>query len=124
DADGRRAAYSRFMQPTQPMDDILAALTEQDDELDGLLAGLDEEGWSRPSRCTDWSISDVVLHLAQTNEMAMASAEGRFDAAAAAFGNRAAPEGSCVEDLPGLAVAAARARPGREVYARSRASST
>jgi len=40
------------MQPTQPMDDILTALAEQDDELDGLLAGLDEAGWARPSRWT------------------------------------------------------------------------
>ena len=34
--------------------------------------------WERPSRCEGWSAADVVLHVAQTNEMAIASAEGRF----------------------------------------------
>src|SRR5437763_312370 len=100
------------MQPTQLMDDVLTGVAEQDDELDGLLAGLDEGGWGRPSRCAGWSIADVVLHLAQTDEMTVASAERRFDAVAAAFGNRAAPDGSTVEDLAGLAVAAERGRPG------------
>jgi uncharacterized protein (TIGR03084 family) len=107
------------------MDAILTALAEQDDELDGLVSDLDEAGWARPSRCPNWSISDVVLHLAQTNEMAVASAERRFTEAAAAFGNRAgtAPAGATVDDLAGLAVAAERGRPGREIYGRWRAAS-
>ena len=70
------------MQPTRAMDDILRGLAEQDDELDQLLAGLDEAAWAGPSRCPGWSISDVLLHLAQTDEMALASAERRFTAAA------------------------------------------
>ena len=112
------------MQPTQPMDDILTALAEQDDELDGLLAGLDEAGWARPSRCEGWTVADVVLHLAQTDEMTVASAERRFTAAAAAFGNPAgAPGGATVDDPAGLAVAAQRGRPGSEVYQRWRAAS-
>src|SRR5258705_13953638 len=99
------------MQPTQPMEEILTALAEQDDELDGLLAGLDEAGWARPSRCPGWSISDVVLHLAQTDEMTVASAERRFTAAVAAFGHPAgSPAGATVDDLAGLAVAPERGR--------------
>ncbi|MDQ3945037.1 MAG: maleylpyruvate isomerase family mycothiol-dependent enzyme [Actinomycetota bacterium] len=113
------------MQPTQPMDGILTALAEQVDELDGLVAGLDEAGWALPSRCPGWSISDVLLHVAQTNEMTVASAEGRFTDEAAAFGNRVgtAPPGANVDDLAGLAVAAERGRSGKEVYDRWRASS-
>jgi len=113
------------MQPTQPMDGILTALAEQVDELDGLVAGLDEDGFALPSRCPGWSISDVLLHVAQTNEMATASAERRFTEEAAAFGNRAgtAPAGATVDDLAGMAVAAARGRPGKEVYDRWKASS-
>lgn len=113
------------MQPTQPMDGILTALAEQVDELDGLVSGLDEARWARPSRCPGWSISDVLLHLAQTNEMAVASAERRFTEEAAAFGNRdgAVPAGATVDDLAGLAVAAERGRSGKEVYDRWRASS-
>jgi uncharacterized protein (TIGR03084 family) len=113
------------MQPTQSMSDILSALAEQVEELDDLVAGLDENGFALPSRCPGWSISDVLLHMAQTNEMAVASAERRFTAEAAAFRKRGgtAPPGATVDDLAGMAVAADRGRPGKEVYHRWRASS-
>jgi uncharacterized protein (TIGR03084 family) len=66
----------------------------------------------------------VVLHLAQTDEMAVASAERRFTEVVAAFGNRStAPAGATVDDLAGMAVAAERGRPGREVYQRWRTAS-
>jgi uncharacterized protein (TIGR03084 family) len=86
---------------------------------------LDESGLALPSRCPGWSISDVLLHVAQTNEMTVASAEGRFTEEAAAFGNRAGtvPAGAGSDDLAGRAVAAERGLPGREVYNRWRASS-
>jgi uncharacterized protein (TIGR03083 family) len=29
----------------------------------GALRGLDEEGWAGPTRCTEWSVRDVVAHL-------------------------------------------------------------
>jgi uncharacterized protein (TIGR03084 family) len=107
------------------MDGILTALAEQVDELDGLVADLDEDGFALPSRCPGWSISDVLVHLAQTNEMTVASAEGRFTEEAAAFGNRvqSPPPGATVDDLAGLAVAANRTRSGKEVYDWWRASS-
>jgi uncharacterized protein (TIGR03084 family) len=107
------------------MESILTALGTQDDELDGLISGLDEAGFALPSGCPGWSICDVVLHLAQTDEMAVASAEGRFTEVTAAFGNAAgAPAGATIDDLAGLAVAAERGRPGREVYGRWRAAGT
>lgn len=56
------------------MREVVAALAEQQAELAGLLAELDRDGWVRPSACEGWSVSDVVLHLAQTNEMAIGSA--------------------------------------------------
>jgi uncharacterized protein (TIGR03084 family) len=60
--------------------EIVAALAEQQDELAGLLADLDADGWAQPSACAGWSVADVVLHLAQTNEMASASARGNLQA--------------------------------------------
>jgi len=107
------------------MDGMLAALAEQVEELDGLVRDLDEDGLARPSRCPGWSISDVLLHVAQTNEMTVASAERRFTEEAAAFGNRAgtAAPGATIDDLAGMAVAAERGRSGKEVYERWRASS-
>lgn len=110
------------MQLTEAMDEVLSGLSEQDEELDGLVAGLDESGWAMPSRCPGWSIADVVLHVAQTDEMTVASAEGTFTATHAAFG--ASPSevraGADVDDLAGRAVAAERA-PGAVVYPRWRA---
>ena len=57
----------------------MAALAAQQDELTSIVSPLDETGWLHPSRCDGWSVADVVLHLAQTNEMAVASLQGRFD---------------------------------------------
>ena len=55
-----------------------SALEEQLDELAGILAQLGESDWRRPTRCEGWDVADVVLHLAQTNEMAIASLEDRY----------------------------------------------
>src|SRR5581483_12245999 len=101
---------------TGPMGEVLTGLAEQDDELDGLVSGLDDNGWATPSRCPGWSVADVVLHLAQTDEMAAASADGRFSAATATFGVAPSdvPVGATVDDLAGRAVAAERA-PGAVV---------
>jgi uncharacterized protein (TIGR03084 family) len=109
------------------MDVILSALAEQVGELDGLLCGLDEAGWARPSRCPGWTVSDVVLHLAQTDEAVVASAEGHFGEAMTSFAALAAgapgASGASVDDAAGLAVAAERGRPGRDVHLRWRAAS-
>ena len=57
---------------------ILTALEEQHSELAALLDHLDDAGWQRPTRCEGWTVADVVLHLAQTDELALASAQGEF----------------------------------------------
>lgn len=57
----------------------LDALAEQQRELSDLLSSLSNDDWEAPSACEGWSISDVVLHLAQTDEMALASVHGRFE---------------------------------------------
>jgi uncharacterized protein (TIGR03084 family) len=54
-------------------------LAAQHAELAGLLVDLDRVGWHRPTRCEGWDVADVVLHLAQTDQLAVASATGRFD---------------------------------------------
>ena len=61
------------------MHDIVTALTEQHAELAGLLEGLDEDDWPRPApSCKGWTVADVVLHLAQTDELAIGSVRGTF----------------------------------------------
>lgn len=67
------------------MQEVLTALEEQHAELAALVSGLDDAGWGTPSACAGWSVADVVLHLAQTDEMAIASLEDRMDAVMAGF---------------------------------------
>ena len=62
------------------MVDPVSALAGQQDELSRILTDLDGDGWHRPTRCEGWDVADVVLHLAQTNEMAIGSATGDYDA--------------------------------------------
>jgi uncharacterized protein (TIGR03084 family) len=61
------------------MDSIVDALAEQQAELSSLLDPLDDDGWAKPSPCEGWSVADVVLHLVQTNGMAQASLDDRYD---------------------------------------------
>jgi uncharacterized protein (TIGR03084 family) len=99
------------------VEEIVAAVTEQQAELDGLVAGLDEAGWSTPSACEGWSVSDVLLHLAQTNEMATGSARGDRARVMARMneGLRAATD---VDDGAALMVEKERGASGAEVFER------
>ncbi|MDQ3146673.1 MAG: maleylpyruvate isomerase family mycothiol-dependent enzyme [Actinomycetota bacterium] len=99
------------------MDAIVTALGAQQTELSGIVSGLDEGGWQRPSRCPGWTVSDVVLHLAQTNELAIASASGRFDAAITELADGLRSSGS-VDDGADQMVAGQRGQPGAAVCAR------
>ena len=65
------------------MEAIVTALEAQQRELTDLVSGLSDDGWERASACAGWTVADVVLHLAQTNEMALASATHQLPAVAA-----------------------------------------
>jgi uncharacterized protein (TIGR03084 family) len=99
-------------------DDVLIALAAQQAELAGLVAGLDAAGLATPSRCPGWSVADVLLHLAQSNEMAVASVEGRWGAALAERGERLA--GRVVGDVEDLAAVMVEVDRGDPVAARDR----
>lgn len=94
--------------------DAIAALAEQQAELSKLLAGLTEADWSRPSRCEGWTVADVVLHLAQTNELAVASLRGQFPAATEGLAGGFDSAGS-VDESADLMVARERDRPTRVI---------
>src|SRR6266536_2302404 len=53
-------------------DDLVA----EQDRLDAILGRLDEREWASPSAARGWTIADVVLHLAQTEEAVAASVAG------------------------------------------------
>src|SRR5882672_11370277 len=46
----------------------------EEERLEKILLGLDEEQWISPSGAAGWTIADVVLHLAQSEEGAAATA--------------------------------------------------
>jgi uncharacterized protein (TIGR03084 family) len=51
-------------------------LAAEQERLDGILGGLDETQWASPSQAAGWTIADVVLHLAQSEESVVATVSG------------------------------------------------
>jgi uncharacterized protein (TIGR03084 family) len=92
------------------------ALAAQQSELIDLVARRSEQDLSRPSRCEGWSAADVLLHLAQTNEMAVASVEDRLGEYVASVTD-VIPSAGGIDDWAGALVDAER---GTAVAARDR----
>jgi uncharacterized protein (TIGR03084 family) len=106
------------------MDAIVDALADQNAELASLLAGRVEEDALRPSACEGWTVADVVLHLAQTNELARASVQGSLFAEAAGAGwttgdaTDAYPGMDPIDAAAALSVAHQRDQPWGQIRAR------
>ena len=62
-------------------DEVVAALDAEQGALARMVAPLDRSGMLAGSRCEGWTVADVLVHLAQTNEFAAASVGGRFSEA-------------------------------------------
>ena len=100
--------------PMTTGDDVLEALAAEGDQLEALLGSLSEGDWAHPSGCSGWSVSDVVLHLAQTEEAVVATVGGgTFDVPAGVAGNN-------VDEIMAGWVEAQRGVPGSEVFSRWR----
>ncbi|MEU9829805.1 TIGR03084 family metal-binding protein [Micromonospora chersina] len=67
--------------------DVFTGLAEEGDDIDRLVAGLDESQWALPTPAPGWSIAHQVAHLAATFNLAgLAASDGeRFKAIAATF---------------------------------------
>jgi uncharacterized protein (TIGR03084 family) len=91
--------------------DVIDDLEVEQDRLAALLSRLDDDQWSSPSAAEGWSVSDVVLHLAQTEEAVVASVS------ATELPSLWASRTESVDATADSAVRAERA-PGREVFAR------
>jgi uncharacterized protein (TIGR03084 family) len=100
------------------VEEIVTALAEQQDELAALLAELDDARWARPSACEGWSVADVVLHLAQTNEMAIGSARGDFAGAMARLTEGVPSTARDIDDGAALMVAVQRGAPPSALHER------
>jgi uncharacterized protein (TIGR03084 family) len=82
-------------------------LAAEQDRLDRILGGLDEAQWTSPSAAAGWTIADVVLHLAQSEESVVVTMSGgdlRTGLGAAA--------GGTVDERVAEMVRAERAAPG------------
>lgn len=57
--------------------DILDDLVAEQDRLEAILSALPDEAWQTASGAPGWTITDVVLHLAQTEEAVVSTTAGR-----------------------------------------------
>jgi uncharacterized protein (TIGR03084 family) len=67
-----------MLPPVPDTEPVLTALRAQHDELAAMLAGLDAGAWAAPTPCEGWDVADIVSHLAQSDELALASVQDRF----------------------------------------------
>jgi uncharacterized protein (TIGR03084 family) len=56
--------------------DVFDDLAAEQDELAAVLDRLPGSAWLSPSAATGWTVADVVLHLAQTEEAVLATVDG------------------------------------------------
>jgi uncharacterized protein (TIGR03084 family) len=95
---------------------VIDDLVAEQDRIEAMLADLDEAAWLSPSAAPGWSVADVVLHLAQTEEAVAATVA----AAGATAEDSMWRTGESVDELAGNLVAAERTSPA-EIFARWRA---
>ena len=92
---------------------IFEDLAAEEERLEQILSGLDEAQWGSASAADGWTIADVVLHLAQSEEAAAATAS--HGTLRGALGMVA---GETTDARADAAVRMERAAPGPEVFAR------
>jgi uncharacterized protein (TIGR03084 family) len=99
------------------VDPVVVALAEQQTETRSLLDNLADADWEAPTRCDGWNVEDVVLHLAQSDEMAVASLQGTLpsgdDRSATGWGG-----GSSVDESVALMVEHERGMAPSDLLAR------
>jgi uncharacterized protein (TIGR03084 family) len=88
---------------------IVDDLEAEQQRLDAILAGLDARQWATPSLAAGWTVADVVLHLAQSEEAVTFSAAAAPAAPAPAANIASRPAGLSVDDFAAQAVRDQRA---------------
>ena len=92
--------------------DLLADLTAEQRWLQDLIRTLDDDAWLAPTPARGWDVRDAVAHLADTDEMATATATGQ----PGSLNDRAAGAAS-TEDVTYHGVLRGRRQTGRDVLA-------
>jgi uncharacterized protein (TIGR03086 family) len=58
--------------PNSPLDQLTAVV----DDFEKVLAGIDEDQWTRPTPCSEWTVRELVNHVHFGNEQFTAAATG------------------------------------------------
>jgi len=98
--------------PPSTLTDLLADLVAEHEDLDRIVASLDEAGWNRPTPAEGWAVRDQISHLAffdDTAVMAMTDPEAFTALAEAAMASSGDPMAEHLRR--------GRAMAGREVLA-------
>ena len=114
---GRDTSSPRPVLSWVAMDAVVKALAEQQAETASLVCGLTGSESETPTRCIGWSVADVLLHLAQSDEMAVASLTGQFGDAPA-DSTKGWGGGTSVDDSVNRMVQRERGTPFEEVLER------
>ncbi len=102
--------------------DTFDALEQEYEALGSMLYSLDDEDWSKPSLCEGWTVADVVLHLAQSEEsIAVGTGVREVTPAEVAVGVRRSE--ATIDDVVEDWVASERDRPPQEHLDRWKAAS-
>jgi uncharacterized protein (TIGR03084 family) len=100
------------------VEDLLIALAAQHAELAALVDGCTDDEWERPTRCPGWDVASVLLHLAQTDEMANASARGLLEPLAHGLMGRLDDQTATVDEAAAAQVELERAAGGDAIRRR------
>ena len=92
---------------------IFDDLEAEQDRIEAVLAGLDEAAWTSPSAALGWSVADVVLHLAQTEEVVVGSASGASALTNARPAPAPAADATSMDEAMAQWVAAERTTPAK-----------
>jgi uncharacterized protein (TIGR03084 family) len=99
--------------------DVIDDLAAEQQQIDRLLSAIDDAAWEAPSGAAGWTIADVVLHLAQSEEAVVLSTKGSSLADALP---EALVGATSMDDMMARWVASERA-PGPQVFERWRQAS-
>jgi uncharacterized protein (TIGR03084 family) len=100
------------------VDDILIAVAAQHAELGELIDGCTDKDWERPTRCLGWDVASVLLHLAQTDELAIASVRGELEPLPFGLIGKREEQTQSVDDAAAAQVEADRAVGGTAIRQR------
>ena len=91
--------------------DLAGALAAEHDAFGARLSDLAAHDWRAPTRCEGWTVADVVLHVSQSDELAIASLTGRLAEVVAGFRTS-----GTVDDAAAAIVRASRQLSPRQIH--------